>query len=222
MTETSKPTNVYAKIAAVQAHLAKEGIAKSRKNQTPGAQYNFRGIDDVYNTLSGLMAEHGLCILPRIVGHSLVERGKTKNGNAIFSAVVEAEFHFVSADDGSKHVVRTYGEAMDSSDKATNKAMSAAYKYMALMTFAIPTEGDNDADAYTPEVVAREQRQQQHQGPLSDAQWGIITDLIQQTNSDVQAFCTAFKIASVKELPAAQFDRARAMLNKKLTAMGEA
>lgn len=217
-------TSVYAKIAAVQAELAKAGIAKSRKNQTPGATYNFRGIDEVYNTLSPLMAEKGLCILPRMVGHSLSERGKTAKGNAIFSAVVEAEFDFVSADDGSIHTVRSYGEAMDSSDKATNKAMSAAYKYMALMTFAIPTEGDNDADAVTHEVVA-EQRQQARQtapaGPINDAEWGIITDLIQQTNSDTKAFCTAFKIASVKELPAAQFDRARAMLNKKLAAKVE-
>ena len=148
-------TNVYAKIAAVQAELAKVGISKSRKNQTPGQNYNFRGIDEVYNTLAPMMADHGLCILPRIVEHSLTERGKTSKGNTIWSAIVTAEFDFVSADDGSIHVVRTMGEAMDSSDKATNKAMSAAYKYAALMTFAIPTEGDNDADAHTPEVVAQ-------------------------------------------------------------------
>ena len=43
---------------------------------------------------------------------------------------------------------------MDSGDKATNKAMSAAYKYAALQTFCIPTEGDNDADATTHEVKA--------------------------------------------------------------------
>jgi hypothetical protein len=41
---------------------------------------------------------------------------------------------------------------MDSADKATNKAMSAAYKYMAMQTFCIPTEGDNDADASHYEV----------------------------------------------------------------------
>jgi hypothetical protein len=42
---------------------------------------------------------------------------------------------------------------MDSGDKATNKAMSAAYKYAAFMAFAIPTEGDNDADATTHDVA---------------------------------------------------------------------
>jgi hypothetical protein len=62
------------------------------------------------------------------------------------------EFNFVSALDGSKHTVKTFGEAMDSADKATNKAMSAAYKYAAFQAFCIPTEGDTDADATTHEV----------------------------------------------------------------------
>jgi hypothetical protein len=38
---------------------------------------------------------------------------------------------------------------MDSGDKATNKAMSAAYKYACFQAFSIPTESDNDADAHT-------------------------------------------------------------------------
>jgi hypothetical protein len=60
----------------------------------------------------------------------------------------------VAAEDGSKHTVVTVGEAMDSGDKASNKAMSAAYKYAAFQTFCIPTEGDNDADSTTHEVAA--------------------------------------------------------------------
>lgn len=219
MAETPKPTNVYAKIAAVQAELAKIGITKSRKNLTPGQNYNFRGIDEVYNTLSPLMAEKGLCILPRILSRTVSER-QTKNGGTLFVAVVEAEFDFVSADDGSIHVVRSYGEAMDSSDKATNKAMSAAYKYMALMTFAIPTEGDNDADATTHEVAPAKPAQQRQQAKpaeaLSDAQWMIISDLIGQTNTDAKVFCDHYKIKSVKELPEAAFDQARKQLNGKL------
>ena len=58
------------------------------------------------------------------------------------------------------HTIRTYGEAMDSADKATNKAMSAAYKYAAIQAFCIPTEGDNDADATTHDVAPRQQHSQ--------------------------------------------------------------
>lgn len=150
---------VYEAIAGVTAAMAKEGIAKVRRNQQQG--YSFRGIDDVYNALSPMLAEHKLCILPRIISRDLIER-QTARGGALFYVTVEAEFDFVSAEDGSKHTVRTFGEAMDSADKATNKAMSAAYKYAAMQTFCIPTEGDNDSDSTTHDVAPRQQ-----QGPQS-------------------------------------------------------
>lgn len=144
--------NVYQAINAVQAELAKIGISKSSRN-TQGVGYNFRGIDAVYNTMSSIMADKGLCIIPRMLSRTCEER-QSKSGGALFYVTVEAEFDLVSVD-GSKHTARTFGEAMDSGDKATNKAMSAAYKYMAFQTFAIPTEGDNDADAHTHEVMSK-------------------------------------------------------------------
>lgn len=142
---------VYACIAAVSAELAHAGISKSRKNAQQG--YSFRGIDEVFNALAPLLAKHGLVILPRILTRECVER-TAKSGSAQFYVTVAAEFDFVAAEDGSTHTVRTFGEAQDSADKATNKAMSAAYKYAAFQAFCIPTEGDNDADATTPEPSA--------------------------------------------------------------------
>ncbi len=145
--------NVYKAINAVQSELATTGISKDRTN-TQGSGYKFRGIDDVYNAIAPLLAKHGLCILPRILSRQCDER-QSKSGGALFYVTVEAEFDFVAAEDGSKHTVKTFGEAMDSGDKATNKAMSAAYKYAAFQAFSIPTEGDNDADAQTHNVQAR-------------------------------------------------------------------
>ena len=143
--------NVYQAINAVQADLSQVGIAKNRTN-TQGAGFKFRGIDDVLNALSPLLAKHGLVIIPRVISRACTERA-SKAGGALFYVTVEAEFDFVSAEDGSKTTARMIGEAMDSGDKATNKAMSAAYKYAAFQTFAIPTEGTPDADAETHEVA---------------------------------------------------------------------
>lgn len=143
---------VYQAINKVQATLSKTGIGKDRKNQQQG--YSFRGIDDMYNALAPLLADSGLCILPRVLARHCEERTNAK-GTALFYVDVEAEFDFVSAEDGSKHTVKTFGEAMDSGDKATNKAMSAAYKYAVMQAFSIPTEGDNDADAHTHDVSAK-------------------------------------------------------------------
>lgn len=138
--------SVYKAINLVQMDLCKQGISKDSTNTFDN--YKFRGIDAVYNALSPLLAKHGLCILPRMLSRS-VEQHTSQKGGILFYVTVEAEFDFVSAEDGSKHTVKTFGEAMDRGDKATNKAMSAAYKYAAFQTFAIPTEGDNDADAST-------------------------------------------------------------------------
>jgi ERF superfamily len=153
----TKPLSVYQAIAKVQAELAKDGISKDRKNKEQG--YSFRGIDDLYNALAIQLSNAGLCILPRVLSRELKER-MSKSNTPLFNVVVEAEFDFVSAADGSKHTVKTFGEAMDSADKATNKAMSAAYKYACLQAFCIPTEGDNDADGTTPEVVAPDRASQ--------------------------------------------------------------
>lgn len=146
--------HVYTAIRAVMHDIGQTGISKNRKNQQQG--YQFRGIDDVYNELNSLLSKHGLIMTPRILARDVVER-QTSKGGALFYVTVEAEFDFISAEDGTKHTVRTFGEAMDSADKATNKAMSAAYKYAAMMVFCIPTEGDNDADAVTHEVAPKKQ-----------------------------------------------------------------
>ena len=144
---------VYKAINAVQSELSSVGITKDRRNMQ-GSGYNFRGIDDVYNAIAPLLAKHSLCILPRVLTRECVERA-SKSGGALFYVTVEVEFDFVSAEDGSKHTVKTFGEAMDSGDKATNKAMSAAYKYAAFQAFSIPTEADNDADAHTHLVAPK-------------------------------------------------------------------
>lgn len=135
--------HVYQAINEVTRVMASEGLPKARENKSQG--YSFRGIDDVYYALSRHLAQAKLCILPRVLARSMVER-PTKNGGVSSYVVLDVEFDLVSAVDGSKHTIRTMGEAMDTADKATNKAMSAAMKYACLMAFQIPTEGDNDAD----------------------------------------------------------------------------
>jgi hypothetical protein len=202
---------VYKAIAAVQHDLSKTGISKDRKN-TQGTGYMFRGIDDVYSALSPLLAEHGLVIIPRMINRQVSER-QSKNGGALFYTTVHAEFDFVSAKDGSKHIASTFGEAMDSGDKSTNKAMSAAYKYVAFLTFAIPTEGDNDADGHTHEVKS---------GPAPSApvinqqQFLELQALIESTGTDIAGMCRFYKIAALNALPSDKFDHAKNALAKKV------
>ena len=169
---------VYAAIAACTKAIGRTGIEKNRKNTQQG--FAFRGIDDVYNTLSSVIAEHQLCIIPRVIRREVTERN-TQKGGVLFYVVVEVEFDIVCAVDGSSHMARVCGEAMDSADKATNKAMSAAYKYMALQLFCIPTEADNDPDATDHDVAPVDK------GPTAEGKAVLDAIAAAQTADEVQA-----------------------------------
>jgi hypothetical protein len=203
----ASPT-VYQAIAAVMKDMAAEGIAKNNKNAQQG--YKFRGIDDVYNALAPILSRHQLCMLPRVLSREVVER-QTKSGGALFYTTVDAEFDLVSAVDGSTHTIRTVGEAMDSADKSSNKAMSAAYKYAAMQAFCIPTEGDNDADGATHEVTARSAPRAaappvNAKPPVTDEQRDLIQQLAPAAGKTVQGICEAYRIQSLKDLTFAQAD----------------
>jgi len=200
MTEQAKA--VYAAIAAVMSDMASEGISKGRRNQQQG--YNFRGIDDVYNALAPILAKHKLLILPRVMARSQVER-TTAKGGVLFYTTVEVEFDLVSGVDGSSHTIKTVGEAMDSADKSSNKAMSAAFKYAAMQAFCIPTEGDNDADATTHEVS----------GNITPEQVASLQADLVSVGADVPAFLKLFRVDRVEQLNAADLPRAKAMIEAK-------
>lgn len=138
--------DVYRAISAVQAEIATIGVAKTRRNPQQG--YQFRGIDDIYDAIAGIMPRHGLVVIPCYMSRSVDER-QTKQGGTLFYVTIEGVYRLVSVRDGSSVEARTYGEAMDSGDKATNKAMSAAFKYLCLQLFTIPLQGE-DAEEESP------------------------------------------------------------------------
>lgn len=148
MTEQAGPLEVHKAIVAVAAELSGVGIGKDHRNTEQ--KFNFRGIDDVLNTLSPLLAKHQLFLIPNVLERAVTE-GKTKSGGTMWRIALKVEYRITSAKDGSHVTGLTYAEAMDSADKATNKALSAAYKYFAIQAFAIPVVGTPDADAESPE-----------------------------------------------------------------------
>jgi len=137
---------VYQAINAIASDLAEAGIAKKHRNQQ--ADYQYRSIDDVLNALAPLLAKHRLCVLPRILER---EGAIAHNVEPMTHVAIRAAFDLVSSLDGSTHTVESFGEALDVSDKATAKAISAAYKSAMLQTFCIPVPQE-DADSHSPRL----------------------------------------------------------------------
>jgi hypothetical protein len=131
-------------INAVSHDISQTGIAKARQNKEQN--YSYRGIDDFLNTLSPILAKHGLVIIPRYTHVSSIEVGKTAKGNSVMQATITGEFDLIAVSDGSKVTAVVTGEGRDSADKAISKCLSACYKYMAAQVFCVPFIGMPDAE----------------------------------------------------------------------------
>jgi len=146
----SETVKIYGALAKVMTEVGV--VAKSRKNPQQG--YQFRGIDDVVAEVQEVLARHGVVVAPRVIDRER-EMIATKSGGTMASVRLLVE-HTFFAEDGSSVVATTLGEAMDSGDKASNKAMSAALKYALTETLMIPTrESDRDTEEASPEMAPR-------------------------------------------------------------------
>lgn len=142
---------IYKKMSDVMKDVG--AIGKDQKNTAQG--FKFRGIDQFVNALYPALTKHGVFMTPRATQFSQDLKDVTRsNGKAGVDkhVAIMMEYDFY-AEDGSKVTVGPVpAEGLDSGDKATNKALSAALKYALIQTFSIPTEDMAEADFDSPEI----------------------------------------------------------------------
>jgi hypothetical protein len=137
---------IYTLIPKVMDEIG--AIGKDRKNIQQN--YQFRGIDDLYNAVHSALARHGVFCVPTVIDQKREER-PSKSGGVLIYTVLTIKYTFY-APDGSFFDAVVIGEGMDSGDKSGNKAMSGAQKYALLQVFCIPTEEPKDSENESPEV----------------------------------------------------------------------
>jgi hypothetical protein len=121
-------------------------IAKKDKNTAQG--FNFRGIDSVVNAVSPALQKFGVVVVPSVeeYDYQTVEIGR--NRTAMGHVRVKVTYTFIGVN-GDAIKATVVGEAMDSGDKATAKAMSVAFRTALLQSLSLPTdEADPDATSY--------------------------------------------------------------------------
>ena len=148
--------NIYQAINAVM----KDCGAVGKDSRNPQQGYQYRGIDAVMNALNPALTKNHVFVAPEVLEQTREERQTSKGGLLIYS-IVKVRYTFF-AEDGSSVSAVVMGEGMDSGDKATNKAMSAAFKYALFQTFCIPTEEmiDSEIDSPEPQPKKKEQKQE--------------------------------------------------------------
>lgn len=192
--------NIYETISAVMAEIG--SIGKESRNSQQGFMY--RGIDAVMNAINPALIKHKLFVVPEVLSQRREERQTAKGGNLIYS-VCTIKYTFY-AEDGSNVSATVIGEGMDSGDKATNKAMSVAFKYACFQTFCIPTEEMKDPDSETmppskPVYTTAEKRK-------------MFADECKRIGKSKSAILKAIGARSLEELTVQQFETAMEAFEK--------
>lgn len=135
---------IYELIGKAMAEIG--AIGKDSYNSQQ--QFKYRGVDAVMNALNPVLQKYGLFVTPEVLSQVREER-QTNNGGRLLYSILTMKYTMF-APDGSNVSSVVIGEGMDSGDKASNKAMSVAFKYAMFQLFCIPTEEFIDPDSETP------------------------------------------------------------------------
>ena len=182
--------NIYETISAVMSEIG--AVGKTSKNATQG--FMFRGIDAVMNAINPALVKYKLFIVPEILEQSREERQTVKGGTLIYS-ICKVKYTFY-AEDGSNISAVVIGEGMDSGDKATNKAMSIAFKYACFQVFCIPTEEMVDPDKESHDVIPAK---------ISPKEAEALANVLKEKNVNIDKTLAMYKVSSFRELTTVQY-----------------
>ena len=191
--------NIYESISAVMKDVG--AIGKNTKNTQQG--FMFRGIDAVMNALQPALIKNHIFVVPEVLEQTREER-TTQKGAVLIYSICRIKYTFY-AEDGTSVSAVVIGEGMDSGDKATNKAMSIAFKYACFQVFCIPTEEMKDPDAECYEVKPKTDTQQIENRPINTTKITSLKSKCVEDKVDESFILKKMNVNDLKDLTEKQF-----------------
>lgn len=142
--------NIYEKMSAITDELT--AVAKNLSVGEGKSSYKAVGEADVLAAVKPLEVKHKVYSYPvarRIVQEDILTttstyQGNTKETNKLFMRL-ETVYRFVNTENPEEYIdITTYGDGVDSQDKAPGKAMTYSDKYALLKAYKIITGEDPD------------------------------------------------------------------------------
>lgn len=155
-------------IAVLMARVLADIPAVGKDSQAPANMggYSFRGIEDVLAAVKPALARHGVFCVPHTRERLTSERPVGQNKTMfVVDLWVEWTFHGPA---GDSLKADAWGCGTDMGDKATQKAMTSAFKSMLLQTFAI---GDAASDSERHTVPETERPNADPEAWFKDNGW---------------------------------------------------
>lgn len=148
--------NIYEKISEVMKRV--EYLTKDDKVEFGTTKYKAISEEKVTTIIRKELVDLGIVILPVMQESQITELIRTEK-SVNQRADVHTKYRIQNIEDVNDFIeVESNGSGVDTQDKAIGKAMTYAYKYMLLRTFAIPTGEDPDkiSSAETDNKIGKE------------------------------------------------------------------
>lgn len=143
-----KTMNIFEKLSAITSKVST--VAKNLKVRVSATQqYNAVGERDVLDAVKPLEVEYRIYSYPycREIIDTGVLNKKSENDSGKLFMRLKTIYRFVNIDNPLEYIdVTTYGDGVDSQDKACGKAMTYADKYALLKAYKIMTGEDPDQE----------------------------------------------------------------------------
>ena len=165
-----KEMNLFQRLEAITNEIG--FVAKNLKvvtNARSGQGYQAVSEVDVLESVKPLEMKYGVFSYPferEIVESDVIETEQNGYTKRQFYMRLKTIYRFVNVDNVEEYIdVITYGDGIDSGDKATGKAMTYADKYALMKTYKISTGEDPDKDA-SQKLVGKGKPKTQSRGEL--------------------------------------------------------
>ena len=207
----TKQLNIYQKMlqATMNIDRVKKGLTIEAGKTKDGKVRTYKAVSegDVLNAVKPIEIELGIFSFP--VKRIVIDSGDLVNdyGKTSKFMRVETTFRFVNVDNPTEWVeVTTYGDGIDSGDKAPGKAMTYADKYALLKAYKIETGDDPDQEA-SKEYIAKK-------APITENQTYIITQAIGTDTERLAKMLGKYGVNTITEMTQEQASEAILILSK--------
>jgi len=170
-----------------------EYLAKDDKVEFGNTKYKALSEEKVTVIMRRACLDEGVIVYP-------VEMTESRDGNITH---VHVKYRLVDTEDNTSIEVVSCGDGHDTQDKGAGKAMTYAFKYMWLRTFAIPTGEDPDKVS-SDEITARETEEQIKKQKISPAKVRSIAKKADTDGVSVGKLCELYLVSDLSELTEAQ------------------
>ncbi|MBC2239795.1 ERF family protein [Listeria booriae] len=165
---TDKKLSLYQKMSKVMESI--EHLQKDDQVSFKTTNYKAISEEKVTKSVRKALIEQGLVIFP-------TEQEMTREGTL---TSVNTKYKIVDIDSGDFEILASSGQGADTQDKGSGKAMTYAFKYLLLRTFAIPTGED-------PDKTSSPEQDEKELASMRKTLNGLVKECVDKSGGEISA-----------------------------------